>query len=210
MLHSPFTIHADSLLLQGTSVMTTTPAFNETALLQRLQAGEEEAFSEIYNQFAAPLTSFAAARLTSLEEAHDIIHDLFVHLWQERENITIRVSLAAFLMAAVRYRIIDHIRRNSIKKKYAEQISKMPIHVQEEAENLVYEKELREKLESAIGQLSPRVQEVFRLSRFHHLSNSEIAQKLQTSEQTVKNQICTALAQLRTILGKLQFLLWWL
>jgi RNA polymerase sigma-70 factor (family 1) len=190
--------------------MTTTPAFNETALLQRLKAGEEDAFNEIYNQFAASLTSFAAARLTSLEEAHDIIHDLFVHLWQERENISINTSLSGFLYAAIRYRVIDHIRRNSTRKKYAEQIAKMPIHTQEETENLLYEKELREKLEGAINQLTPRTKEVFRMSRFEHLSIGEIAEKLNLSEQTVKNQLTTALNQLRSLLGKMQFLLWWL
>jgi RNA polymerase sigma-70 factor (ECF subfamily) len=187
-----------------------TPAINESLLLERLKAGEEEAFNEIYNSYAPSLTSFAAARLTSLDEANDIIHDLFIHLWQERENITITISLRAFLFAAIRYRIIDHIRKNSSRKKYAEQIAKMPVHAQEETENKIFEKELREKLDNAINQLSPRTKEVFKLSRFEHLSVKEIAEKMDVSEQTVKNQLTTALAQLRSLLGKVMFVLWWL
>jgi RNA polymerase sigma-70 factor (ECF subfamily) len=171
---------------------------------------ESPAFNEIYNTHAPALTSFAAARLTSLDEANDIIHDLFVHLWQDRENLTINISLRAFLFAAIRYRIIDHIRKNSTRKKYAEQIAKLPIHAQEETENKIFEKELREKLDDAMNQLSPRTREVFKLSRFEHLSVKEIAAKMDVSEQTVKNQLTTALAQLRSLLGKVMFVLWWL
>lgn len=187
-----------------------TPAINEIQLIQRLRAGEEEAFKEIYNHYAPSLTSFAAARLTSLNEANDIIHDLFAHLWQEREHINVNLSLGGFLFAAIRYRIIDHIRHNSTKKKYAEQIAKLPLHAQEETENRIFEKELREKLDAAINQLTPRTREVFKLSRFEHLTVSEIAQKMNVSEQTVKNQLTTALSQLRTLLGKVMFILWWL
>jgi RNA polymerase sigma-70 factor (family 1) len=187
-----------------------TPAVNEIQLLERLKAGEEEAFNEIYTTHAPSLTSFAAARLTSLDEANDIIHDLFVHLWQDRESISINVSLRAFLFAAVRYRIIDHIRKNSTRKKYADQLAKMPIHAQEETENKIFEKELREKLDNAMNQLSPRTREVFKLSRFEHLSVKQIAEQMNVSEQTVKNQLTTALAQLRSLLGKVLFVLWWL
>jgi RNA polymerase sigma-70 factor (ECF subfamily) len=187
-----------------------TPAINEIELLKRLRAGEEEAFNEIYNLYAPSLTSFAAARLTSLDEANDIIHDLFVHLWQDRENININLSLGGFLFAAIRYRIIDHIRHNSTKRKYAEQIAKLPVHAQEETENRIFEKELREKLDTAINQLSPRTREVFKLSRFEHLTVKEIAERMNVSEQTVKNQLTTALSQLRSLLGKVMFILWWI
>jgi RNA polymerase sigma-70 factor (ECF subfamily) len=190
--------------------MSIAPVYNEILILQRLQAGEEGAFKEIYERYAPSLSSFAAARLPSLDEAHDIIHDLFVHLWEDRSNINIQVSLRAFLYAAIRYRIIDHIRRNSTRRKYAALVAKMSVHAQEEAESRIYEKELKERLDSAISQLTPRIREVFRLSRFEHLTVAQIADRLNISEQTVKNQLTTALSHLRAHLGKLAFLLWWL
>lgn len=190
--------------------MQTASADNEPELLRRLSAGEDLAFKELYEQYAPSLISFAAARLVSLEEAHDIVHDIFVHLWQDKENINIQLSFRAYLFAATRYRIIDHIRKNSSRKKYAEQIGKMPVHIEEEAENKLFEKELRERLDEAISQLPPRTKEVFCLSRFEHLTAKEIAERLNLSEQTVKNQLTTALSKLRVLLGKLSFMLWWL
>jgi RNA polymerase sigma-70 factor (ECF subfamily) len=183
---------------------------NEPELLRRLSAGEEMAFKELYEQYASSLISFASARLDSLEEAHDIVQDIFVHLWQDKENINIHLSFRAYLFAATRYRIIDHIRKNGTRKKYAEQIGRMPIHIEEEAENKLFEKELRERLDEAIHQLPPRTREVFCLSRFEHLSAKEIAKRLDLSEQTVKNQLTTALSKLRVLLGKASFVLWWL
>jgi RNA polymerase sigma-70 factor (ECF subfamily) len=182
--------------------------YNDKELILRLQQGSEAAFSELYEQYAPLLIKFAASRLSSLEEARDIIHDLFVHFWQEREHIQVNISLRAFLFAAVRYRIIDHIRRNSNHKKYADQVATLPA-MELTTEEELYAKELQEKLHGAISQLSPRLQEIFRLSRFSHLTIAEIAQQLQLSEQTVKNQLTTALSQLRSKLSTIFFILWW-
>jgi RNA polymerase sigma-70 factor (ECF subfamily) len=85
----------------------------------------------------------------------------------------------------------------------------MPIHIEEEAENKLFEKELRERLDEAINQLPPRTREVFCMSRFEHLNAKEIAERLNLSEQTVKNQLTTALSKLRVLLGKVSFVLWW-
>jgi RNA polymerase sigma factor (sigma-70 family) len=63
-------------------------------------------------------------------------------------------------------------------------------------------KELNQVLSAAVNELSPRVQEVYRLSRNEHLSIREIATRLNRSEQTVKNQLSTAIAQLRVLLEK--------
>jgi RNA polymerase sigma-70 factor (family 1) len=188
--------------------LNSTLPYNDKELILRLQKGNESAFSELYEQYAPMLIKFAAARLSSLEEARDIIHDLFVHFWQEREHIQVNVSLRAFLFAAVRYRIIDHIRKNSNHQKYANQVAALPA-MELTTEEELYAKELQEKLHGAINQLSPRLQEIFKLSRFGHLTIAEIAQQLQLSEQTVKNQLSTALSQLRSKLATIFFILWW-
>jgi RNA polymerase sigma-70 factor (family 1) len=188
--------------------VTTTTTYTDQQTIALLKEGSNTAFAEIYETYAPVLISFAAARL-SLEEARDIIHDLFVHLWQERQHLHIQVSLKAFLFAAVRYRVIDRIRRQSTLKKYADQIASLPT-TELTTEEEVYARELEKKLHAAISEMSPRIREVFKLSRFSSLSITEIAEHFQVSEQTVKNQLTTALAHLRARLGKTAFVLWWL
>lgn len=178
------------------------PHQDDSILLQRLQAGDEQAFSEIYNLYAAELIGFTTARICSLEEARDIIHDLFVYLWEERADLSIKISFRAFLFAAVRYRIIDYIRFKDIRKKYADKLTSLPTPCVSAMESELDAKELNQVLSAAVNELSPRVQEVYRLSRKEHLSIREIATQLNLSEQTVKNQLSTAIAQLRALLEK--------
>lgn len=91
----------------------------EKTLLQGLHAGDQAAFASLYAHYAPQLIGYAAARLSSLEEARDIIQDLFVYLWDERQNININISLRSYLFTAVRYRIIDHIRHQLTRREYA-------------------------------------------------------------------------------------------
>ena len=180
----------------------------EKELLQGLAAGDETAFAGLYETYAPALIGFAAGRLSSLEDARDIIHDLFIYLWEERATIVIVSSIRAFLFAAVRYRIIDHIRRNSTRREYAGKLQLLQPLLPTDAENILNEKDLRLTIEQAVSQLPPRVREIYHLSRDQHRTVQEIADELQLSQQTVRNQLTTALSHLRSFLGKLPALFW--
>jgi RNA polymerase sigma-70 factor (family 1) len=183
--------------------------FDEKDLLQRLITGDEGAFHIFYEQYGPALIGFAAARLSSLEDARDIIHDLFVWLWEERESLAITHSLKAFLFSAVRYRIIDHIRRNSTRREYAAKLQSLQGEAQTATEQALDGKDLYSAIEQAVEQLPARAKQIYRLSRDQHRTISEIAEELQLSPQTVKNQLTTALSHLRSFVSRLAVFLWW-
>ncbi|MBA9079299.1 MULTISPECIES: RNA polymerase sigma factor [Rufibacter] len=177
-------------------------AEKELYVLSRLKSGDEQAFEEIYRQYAYSLTEFASSKLASLEEAQDLIHDLFVYLWTERGTLQITGSLKGFLFAAARYRVIDHIRKNITRSKYANAVQALEPTPVYQLEKELEAQELGGLLENAVARLSPRVQEVYRLSRHEELSIAEIASELNLSDQTVKNQLGTALKHLRRVAVK--------
>lgn len=183
---------------------------DEKTLLQRLRAGEEAAFADIYAGYAPLLIGYAAARLSSLEEARDIIHDIFVYLWDERQNLDINRSLRSYLFTAVRYRIIDHIRKQLTRRQYFTWAKMLIQRVNADMEEEIAVKHLHHTLEHAVEDLPSRTQEIYRLSRYRHLAVKEIACELGLSEQTVKNQLTTALNYLRLSWDKLTllFLCW--
>lgn len=81
------------------------------------------------------------------------------------------------------------------------------------AEQQMAAKELQRSVEQSLEELSPKVKQVYRLSREENLTIPEIAQKLGLSEQTIKNQLSTALKHLKqSVLGlsTQAFLLWWI
>ncbi len=182
-------------------------------LIDLLKRDDEAAFAEIYNRYATTLTDFTASKLFSLEDAQDIIHDLFVKLWEDREQLNITSNLKAYLFTITRYRIIDKIRKNITREEYAVMLQALANVYQPSIEQQMAADELQQAIKNAVDELSPKIKEIYRLSREENLSIAEIAEKLKLSEQTVKNQLSTALTHIRkslSIISASVYLLWWL
>jgi RNA polymerase sigma-70 factor (family 1) len=181
-------------------------------LILLLKEDNEAAFAEIYNRYAKSLSNFTASKLFNLDDAQDIIHDLFVRLWEDRKQLNITSNLKTYLFTIARYRIIDKIRKNVTRQEYSAMLQSLSNAYQSSIEQEITAKELQQTILRSLNQLSPKVKEIYSLSREENLSISEIATKLQLSEQTVKNQLSTALAHLRKSLSgfSVATLTWWL
>jgi len=185
----------------------------DVQLIRLLKEDNAAAFAEIYKRYAKSLADFTASKLFNLEDAQDIIHDLFVKLWEDREQLNITSNLKTYLFTITRHRIIDKIRRNITREEYAAMLQSLVNAHQPNVEQQIAAKELQQTIENSLNELSPKVKEIYQLSREENLSIPEIAEKLQLSEQTVKNQISTALSHLRKSLSGISvsiLLLWWL
>jgi len=182
-------------------------SLSDLELVDFLKAGDEAAFTEIYYRYAERLTGFASSKLFSLEDASDIIHEVFLKLWAERGKLKIDRNLEAYLFTLVRYRIVDKIRKNIHHEDYAAMLAALQTSLSSETEQLIAAKEIKKSVNEALEKLSPRVREIYQLSREEYLSIPEIASKLQLSEQTVKNQLSTALKYLRQSLPLFFFFL---
>ncbi|HYH57251.1 MAG TPA: RNA polymerase sigma-70 factor [Anseongella sp.] len=171
--------------------------FSDEQLLARMKDDDQQAFAAIYDRHAAGLIDFASRKMSSLEEARDLVHDLFVEFWDRRERVHVNSSFQSYLFAAARYKVIDHIRRNSRKEYYAGVLRQLQTDMDNSTQEDILLRDLNKISESEIEKLPPRTKEIFRLSRQQHLSVGEIAGKLSLSDQTVKNQLSAALRKLR-------------
>ncbi|MCF0065565.1 RNA polymerase sigma-70 factor [Dyadobacter chenwenxiniae] len=193
--------------------MPETQHSTDIELTHLLKSDDKTAFAEIYRRYAKSLAGFAASKLFNLEDAEDIIHDIFVKLWEDRERLQITSNLKTYLFTLTRHRIIDIIRRNITREEYAAMLQSLANAYQPSIEQKIAAKELQQTIENSLDQLSPRVKDIYQLSREENLSIPEIAEKLQLSEQTVKNQLSTALSHLRKSVSAISvsiLLLWWL
>jgi|SRR6185312_1447523 len=185
---------------------------SDELLVARLKKGEQDAFAEIYERYAEKLACFAAFKLYSLDDARDIIHDVFVKLWENRAKISIATNLQSYLFTITRRRIIDKIRKNITREEYAPIIQSLANHCYD-TENRIDARDLQQHIDRSLDQVTPRIKEIYKLSRNEGLSNHEIADKLNLSEQTVKNQLSAALKHLRkSLTGFTIFtvIFWWL
>ncbi|MGF7073416.1 RNA polymerase sigma factor [Mucilaginibacter sp. R-33] len=170
-------------------------------LIDHLKKDDENAFSEIYSRYADSLADFATSKLFDVEDARDIIHDVFVKLWQQRAQLKIDRDLKAYLFKLTRDRIVDKVRKNITRREYAAMLDSLAVGYEVTIEQKIAAKEIAKSIETSLDELSPRVKEIYLLSREENLSIIEIADKLQLSEQTVKNQLSTALKHLRASLA---------
>ena len=193
--------------------MTACHHLSDEALVTLLKNGDEQAFAEIYRRYAEKLAGFAGTKLYSLDDARDILHDVFVKLWENREQLYITSNLQSYLYAVVRHKVVDKIRKNITREEYASAAQSFGELCERNSDRQLELKELQQTIDRSLDQLSPRVKEIYKLSREGGFSNREIAEKLNLSEQTVKNQLSSALKHLRQNLNGITafaFAAWWL
>lgn len=187
--------------------MASYDSLTDLQLIHLLKEDDQHAFAEIYSRYSESLAGFAASKLYSMDAARDVIHDLFVKLWEDRKQLNITLKLKAYLFTGTRHRIIDEIRKNITRNEYAAMLQSLTKACEPNAEQQLAVKELQQIVKNSVGQLTPKVKEIYKLSREENLSIPEIAEKLQLSEQTVKNQLSTSLSHLRKSLSKISVLI---
>ena len=165
-------------------------------LVARLARGDRAAFEAVFHEHYVSLVRFAEAMLRSREAGEDIVQEVLLNLWRQRENLRIDDSLRAYLYRAVRNRALNSVRNDRVRREA------LPDLVKESPEPAasevgLLEGELEAAVRAAIAQLPPRCREIFELSRFKGLRYVEIAETLGISVKTVETQMGRALKILR-------------
>ncbi|NVK84770.1 MAG: RNA polymerase sigma-70 factor [Cytophagia bacterium] len=169
----------------------------DTALQQRLSRGDETAFQETFELYFKVLVLFATKFSLDKETAEDLVQDVFVKLYEQKERLQFHSSLKAFLYQSVRNRCIDMIRSSKTREKHHMEIKAGAELEGLNSEDLMLQSELEEKIYHSIGQLPEQCQIIFKMNRFEGKKNQEIAEELNISKRTVETQISKALKRLR-------------
>lgn len=169
-------------------------------LLLLLQQGDEQAFTELYDRYWKKLFVIAANRVHNLEDAEEIVQDIFTALWRRRGSLDITSDLSAYLAVSVKYRVIKLLDKYYHQQQY---IDSIVIHDQIDdstRERLAFD-ELREQLAVYVNQLPEKCRLVFQLSRDAGYSHKQIADELGIAEKTVEAHLGKAFKTLRTKLA---------
>ena len=177
--------------------------YSDQELAALLRSGDTAAFKTIYKKYWDKLLVVAGKRLGDLQEAEEVLQDIFLNLWLKRADFQLRISFDNYFAVAVKFQIINRLAkrsRESIRNKaFAEGRIEVaePVAVQFD---LVL---LKQQLNDTIETLPRKCQLVFKMSREQELSNKEIARELDISEKTVEKHMTNALKTLRTRFGNL-------
>ncbi|MCP4521232.1 MAG: RNA polymerase sigma-70 factor [Cytophagales bacterium] len=174
----------------------------EREQLLYLKKGEKAVFEEIFNQHYTIFTRFAITIVHQGEIAEEIVQDVFVNLWEKRENLSIETNLKAYLFTAVRNASLNYLNSKEGKNQQVTTFSlEENLLIDEDSQNQLEFLELQHFINLSIRKLPPRSQEVFKLSRFEGLSYAEIASKLGVTVKAVEKQMSQSLKRMRDFLS---------
>jgi RNA polymerase sigma-70 factor (family 1) len=182
-----------------------TPQTEDAALLRQLNEGSKPAFDILYDRYWKQVFNAAYKRLNDIESAQDIAQDVFVQLWI-REGKSPIENLPAYLHIAARNSVLKHIEKQG-------KFTGMPdlVHQLEDplwrADSGVLYKEFLKSFDELIDALPAQQRIIFKMRFEKELSSAEIAEQLNLSPKTVRNQLGKALAALRSSLLLVQFIL---
>lgn len=178
----------------------------EKELLQKVAAGNEDAFRQLVKAYADWLSGFTTQLTHDNALAEEIVQDIFVQIWLTRETLGNIRSFPDYLFIITRNHIYDAlkmIRRREKRERdwQAEQLRS--------ADPDAIEKEVHITLiDQAVAQLPPQQQRVWILSRRGGKKYREIAEEMGISQETVKKYLQYATAAIRThVIEHLD--IWW-
>ncbi len=167
---------------------------------------DKQVFEKLFREYFTPLMVFSRRILGNEDDAREVVHQVFIKLWERRSEIDLSTSLKSYLFTAVNNRSLNVIRDR--RKFSTEEVPELAGEwdVSAELESM----ELEEKIRRVIDSLPERCRVIFELNRFDGLKYSEIASQLDISVKTVENQMSKALKILREQLAKYLTLMLWL
>jgi RNA polymerase sigma-70 factor (ECF subfamily) len=154
----------------------------------------------LLRQFWRPLVAYASRLLDDTEAAEDVVQRAFIRLWEHGHAIPAGDEVRPFLYRIVRNLASNEWRRRQTQRSWLDGESMLHPHHAMPSQD-VEEEELAAALAAAVERLPARRREVFVLSRYHSLTNAQIAEVLSIAPQTVANQLVSALRELRVMLG---------
>lgn len=167
----------------------------DNQLFQAVKEGDKKAFDTLFLRYYPMLCAYAK-QFVDLEDGKEIVQDVMVWFWENKEMQTFDTSLKNYLFKSVRNRCLTLTNRNEIKQRIQK---KLQVHMEQlyEDPDFYIVEELAGKIETAIMRLPESYREAFELNRFQNMTYNEIAFKLGVSPKTIDYKIQQALKILR-------------
>jgi len=154
--------------------------------------GNMKAYEQLYHLLCSRLIHFSASICGSFHLAEEVVSDVFVSIWQKKEQLSCVENPKVYLYVCTKNHTINAMKRRLLQVVpfdtfYTEALSIVP-----DVEEHLLSSQVARKIESAISSLPPRCQLIFRLIKMDGLRYKEVAELLDISSKTVDAQLTIA------------------
>lgn len=179
----------------------------DEALLQRVGAGDDGAFRELFSRYAAVSHALALRLVRQAQVAEEIVQEAFLAVWRTPDRYDpARGSVRSWLMGTVHHRAVDAVRREQAQRRRADQAAALAPRVAEDpTDDVVSSLDLpreRRLVQKALADLPDEQRDVIQRMYFDGMSQSQIAERTGLPLGTVKSRTLLAMRRLRSDLGE--------
>lgn len=160
-----------------------------------------QAFSELFERYYRAICYFVFQLIHDKQQAEDIVAECFQKVWANRMNFNELSSIKAFLYKAAKNAALNYLKSQKVRSIAHDEL----LYLSERTEDFILAKIMKAQLLSHIydkvEDLPQKIRVVFDLIYLEDLSTKEISEKLNTSEQNVRNAKTRALNLIRKSLA---------
>lgn len=163
-------------------------------------------FDVFYMQWQPKLLYFMEHFLKDHETARDLCQDVFLKLWDKRDQLPELRDPENYLFRMGKNAIFNYFEHNSVEERYLSEAIRNADKSADTEEQL-FATQLKQAIELTIAAMPEQRQKIWRMSREQGMKNEDIARQLNISKRTVENHLSNALRQLHSTAKSMRLLL---
>lgn len=190
------------------------PRLDEAGLISAAQGGDQEAFAQLVRAYDQSVLRVALNVLRSQEDARDVYQEAFLRVYKNLHLFRFDCSFHTWLYRIVTNICLDHLRKRKVRREEPSVVEtadgpldRMDSFEHEgpegDPERSMWNRQLGARIETALGDLTPRERMVFELRHYQGLRLRRIGEILGTTEEAAKNCLFRATQKLRLVLEDL-------
>lgn len=172
------------------------------AVMAKIAEGDQYSFRILFHHFAGRLLTFANSMLGSKDAATEVVDDVWVRIWKNRESLSQVDNIRIYLYTATKNSALNYLSRKA-KAMITEPFNDITIQLSDEysPEQQMITEEIFKKIHTAVQDLPPRCKMIFKLVREDGLKYREVAEILKISQNTVDAQMVIAVRKIKDAIG---------
>ncbi len=158
---------------------------------------DKKTFELLFKEYFPYLCSFANKYVDDMDECKDIVHNVFLNLWNRKSTLHTETSLKSYLFTSVHNRCLNFIRDRKKIVRHELPLSEEALYEYLDSSDYLEQTELEKKIKSIIDSLPEKTREIFLLNRFEGKKYAEIAELKGVTVKAIEAQMTKALKTMR-------------
>jgi RNA polymerase sigma-70 factor (ECF subfamily) len=175
---------------------------NEEELLARIGMGDQRAFTEIFDFYQRYVYDYGRKLTKSEDQASEIVQDVFLKIWLNREKLNEVENFGAYLNRVVKNHSLNVIRKLAQDARSATHLKNNILESESSTDKILDYNESNRILTQAIENLSPQQRTAYTLCHKEGLKYEEAAKRMNISSRTVQAHMGQALKYIREHFNK--------